>query len=140
MKKYHFLAHASKNLYIPSRSLEGHVNYRKCADRLRLRRPHLCSVADGGTLCCRCDSCRSLSPENAIYLAGTGRAGPYLYGSNVHSQLWQCRSGVNTRIDSLKDFHLHWKIKYKSSFNGNDNIKVGYLGKEVYTTSACCLV
>ena len=32
-----------------------------------------------------CASFRSLSPENAIYLAGTGRAGPYLYGSNAVS-------------------------------------------------------
>ena len=32
-----------------------------------------------------CASCRSLSLENAIYMAGTGRAGPYLYGSNAVS-------------------------------------------------------
>ena len=47
--------------------------------------PHLWSGAGDATLCCRCASCRSLSPNNAIYLAGTGRAGPYLYGSNAVS-------------------------------------------------------
>ena len=41
--------------------------------------------AGDATLCCRCASCHSLSPENAIYLAGTGRASPYLYGSNAVS-------------------------------------------------------
>ena len=85
-----------------------------------------------------CASCRSLSPENAIYLAGTGRAGPYLYGKC--SQLWQCRRGVNARIDSLKDFQLQWKIEYKSGFIGNNYKKVVYLGKEVYDTPDCSLV
>ena len=60
-------------------------HYRKCAHRAPSRPPHLWSVADDGTLCCRCASCRSFSPENVIYLAGTGRAGPYLYGSNAVS-------------------------------------------------------
>ena len=60
-------------------------HYRKCAHRALSWPPHLWSVADDGTLCCRCASCRSLSPENAIYLADTGRAGPYLYGSNAVS-------------------------------------------------------
>ena len=32
-----------------------------------------------------CASCRSLSPENAIYVADNGRAGPYLYGSHAVS-------------------------------------------------------
>ena len=32
-----------------------------------------------------CASCRSLSPENAIYLVGTGRSRPYLFGSNAVS-------------------------------------------------------
>ena len=40
---------------------------------------------DGHPTCCCCASCRSLSPENTIYLAGTGRAGPYLCGSNAVS-------------------------------------------------------
>ena len=56
------------------------------------------------------------------------------------SQLWQCRRGVNTRIDSLKDFHLQRKIEYKSGFIGNNYKKVVYLGKEVYDTPACSLV
>ena len=50
------------------------------------------------------------------------------------------RRGVNTRRDSLRDFHLQWKIEYKSSFIGNNYIKVVYLGKEVYDTPACSLV
>ena len=40
------------------------------------------------------------------------------------SQLWQCRRGVNAKIDSLKDFHLQWKIEYKSGFIGNNYKKV----------------
>ena len=60
-------------------------HYRKCAHRVPSRPLHLWSVAGEGTLCCRCASCHSLSPENAIYQAGTGRAGPYLYGSNAVS-------------------------------------------------------
>ena len=55
-------------------------------------------------------------------------------------QLWQCRRGVTARIDSLKDFHLQWKIEYKSGFIGNNYKKVVYLGKEVYDTPACSLV
>ena len=61
------------------------IHYRKCAHRASSRPPRLWSGADDATLCCRRASCRSLSPENAIYLAGTGRAGPYLYGSNAVS-------------------------------------------------------
>ena len=59
------------------------------------------------------------------------------------SQLWQCRRGVYTRIDSLKNFHLKWKIEHKSGFIGNNYKKVVYLGKEVYDnndTPACSLV
>ena len=37
------------------------------------------------TLCCCCASFRLLSLEKAIYLPGTGRACPYLYGSNAVS-------------------------------------------------------
>ena len=48
---------------------------------------------------------------------------------------------VNTRIDSLTDFHLQQKIEYKSDFNGNDyNKVVVYLGKEVLDTPACSLI
>ena len=56
------------------------------------------------------------------------------------SQLWQCRRGVTVRIDSLKDFHLQWKIMYKSCFIENNYKKVVYLGKEVYDTPTCSLV
>ena len=56
------------------------------------------------------------------------------------SQLWQCSRGVTARIDSLNDFHLQWKIEYKSGFIGNNYKKVVYLGKEVYDTPACSLV
>ena len=38
--------------------------------------------------------------------------------------VWQCRRGVDARIDTLKDFHLQWKIEYKSGFNGNNYKKV----------------
>ena len=86
-------------------------HYRKCAHRIPLPPLLLWSGAGDATLCFRCASSRSLSPENAIYLAGTGRAGPYLYGSNAVS----CGS-----VDSLKDFHLQWKIEYKSGFIGNN--------------------
>ena len=48
-------------------------------------RGHPTCGAGDATLCCCCASCCSLSPENAIYLAGTGCAGPYLYGSNAVS-------------------------------------------------------
>ena len=60
-------------------------HYRKCAHIVPSWPLHLWSVAGEGTLCCRCASCHLLSPENAIYQAGTGRAGPYLYGSNAVS-------------------------------------------------------
>ena len=74
-----------------------------------------------------CASCHSHSPENAIHLAGTG--GPYLYLSNAVS----CRRGCfHKKRHSLTDFHLHWKIEYKSDFSGNDYKKVVYLGEEVY--------
>ena len=43
------------------------------------------------------------------------------------SQLWQCRRGVNTRRNSLTDFHLQWKIEYKIGFIWNNYKKVGYL-------------
>ena len=56
------------------------------------------------------------------------------------SQLWLCRRGVNARIDIFKDFHLQWKIEYKSGFIGNSYKKVVYLGKVVYDTPACSLV
>ena len=42
--------------------------------------------------------------------------------------------------DSHTDFHLQWKIEYKSGFIGNNCKKVVYLGKEVYDTPACSLV
>ena len=63
------------------------------------RPPRLWSGADDATLCCRCASYRSVSPENAMYLAGTGRAGPYLYGSSAVS----CDSvgGVLTQEDTV---------------------------------------
>ena len=54
-----------------------HIDYR-CGDPT-------CGVARAMALCCRCASCRSLSLENAIYLASSGRAGPFLYGSNAVS-------------------------------------------------------
>ena len=57
------------------------------------------------------------------------------------SQLWQCRREVNARIDVVfKDFHLQWKIEYKSGFIGNNYKKVVYLGEEVYDTPACSLI
>ena len=103
------------------------------------RPPHFWRGADDATLCYRCASCHLLSPENTIYLAGTGCAGPYLYGSNAVS----CCSvgGVLTQEETvLTDFHLQWKIEYKSGFIGNNYKKVVYLGKEVCDTPACSLV
>ena len=75
------------------------LHYRKCAHRTPSWPPHFWSGAGDATLCFRCDSCRSLSPENAIYLAGTGHAGPYLYGSNAVS----CGSvgGVSTQEETV---------------------------------------
>ena len=48
--------------------------------------------------------------------------------------------GVNARSDSFSDFHSLKKIEYKSSFIGNDYQTVGYLGKEVYNTTAHSLI
>ena len=97
-----------------------HIDYR-CGDTT-------CGVVPAMAHCAAAMHFLSLAlPENAIYLAGTGRAGPYLYGSNAVSCAGQCRRGVNTRIDSLKDFHLQWKIEYKSGFIGNNYKKVIYL-------------
>ena len=48
-------------------------------------RLNLWSVAGEGTLCFRYASCLSLSPENAIYLTGTGRAGRYLFMGQMQS-------------------------------------------------------
>ena len=48
--------------------------------------------------------------------------------------------GVNARSDSFSDFHSLKKIEYKSSFIGNDYQTVGYLGKEVYNTTAYSLI
>ena len=50
------------------------------------------------------------------------------------------RGGVNARSDSFTDFHSLKKIEYKSSFIGNDYQTVGYLGKEVYNTTAYSLI
>ena len=61
------------------------AHYRKCAHRVPSRPLHLWRGASDATLCFRCASCRLLSPENSNYLAGTGRAGPHLYGSNAVS-------------------------------------------------------
>ena len=47
---------------------------------------------------------------------------------------------VNTRRDSLTDFHMQRKIEYKSSFIGNDYKKVVYIGREVYDTPASSLI
>ena len=91
-------------LYFCAMTTQYMSHYRKCAHRVLSARLNLWSVPDAGTLCFCCASCRSLSAENAIYLASTGRAGPYLFGSNA--QLWQCRRGVSARIDSLQRFPL----------------------------------
>ena len=41
----------------------------------------------------------------------------------------------------ISDFHSLKKTEYKSSFNGNGYIKVGYSGyKEIYNTPACSLI
>ena len=48
--------------------------------------------------------------------------------------------GVNTRSDSFTDLHSLTKIEYKSSFIGNDYQTVGYLGKEVFNTTAYSLI
>ena len=58
-----------------------------------------------------------------------GRSGCYVY--------WR---GCHTRSDSFTDFHSLKKIEYKSSFIGNDYQIVGYLGKEVYNTTAYSLI
>ena len=87
------------------------------------------------TLCCRCASCCSLSPENAIQLVGTG-VQVLIYMGHLESAV----GGVNTRRDMLTDFHLQRKIEYKSGFIGNDYKKVAYLGKEIYDTPACSLI
>ena len=64
------------------------------------------------------------------YASGrSGRAGLYVY--------WR---GCYTRSDSFTDFHSLKKIKYKSSFIGNDYQTVGYLGKEAYNTTAYSLI
>ena len=48
--------------------------------------------------------------------------------------------GVNAKSDSFSDFHSLKKIEYKRSFIGNDYQTVGYLGKEVYNTTAYSLI
>ena len=60
------------------------------------------------------------------YASGrSGRSGCYVY--------WR---GCCTRSDSFTDFHSLKKIEYKSSFIGNDYQTVGYLGRDVYNTTA----
>ena len=113
-------------------------NYRKCAHRTPSRPLRLWSVAGDATLCCRYASCRSLSPENAIYLAGTGRAGPYLYGSNAVS----CGSvgGVLTQEETVLQISTcSGKLSIKAVLLEITLKKVVYLGM-VYDTPACSLV
>ena len=50
------------------------------------------------------------------------------------------RGGANARSGSFSDLHSLKKIEYKSSFIGNDYQTVGYLGKEVYNTTAYSLI
>ena len=83
-----------------------------------------------------CASCHSLSLENVIHLAVTG-VQVLIYTGQLQSAV--C-GAVNTRRDSLTDFHLQQKIEYKSDFIGNDYKKVVYLGKGVYDTPACNLL
>ena len=45
-----------------------------------------------------------------------------------------------TQEETHTDFHLQWKIEYKSGFIGNNYKKVVYLGKEVYETPTFSLV
>ena len=48
--------------------------------------------------------------------------------------------GVTQEVTALQNFHLLKKIEYKISFIGNDYQTVGYLGKEVYNTTAYSLI
>ena len=82
-----------------------------------------------------CASCHTLSPENAIHLAATG-VQVLIYMGQIQSAV----GGVNTRGDSLTDFHLQREIEYISGFIGNDYKKVAYLDGEVYDTPACSLI
>ena len=103
-------------------------HYRKCAHRTPLWPPHLWSGAGDATMCCRCASCHTLSPENAIYLAGTGRAGSYLYGSNAVScgsvggvltqdeivlQISTCSAKLSIKAVLLEITTKKWDIKVR---------------------------
>ena len=66
-----------------------------------------------------CASCHSLSPENALHLAATG-VQVLIYMGQIRPASSSVGGVVNTRRDSLTDFHLQRKIEYKSGFIGND--------------------
>ena len=71
----------------------------------------------------------SSSPGNAMPLAGPD------------VMVVMCiRGGIYTGSVSFTEFHSLKKIEYKSSFIGNDYQTVGYLGKEVYNTTAYSLI
>ena len=113
-------------------------HYRKCAHRLPSPRLNLWSLPDASTLWYSCASClvtalyvlpslrwiwSSSSLENDAY-GRPGRSGCYVYWRGCQHKEWQ-----------LFRFPL-----YKSSFIGNDYQTVGYLGKEVYITTAYSLI
>ena len=51
-----------------------------------------------------------------------------------------CIGGGVTQVTALQNFQSLKLIEYKSSFIGNDYQTVGYLGKEVYNTTAYSLI
>ena len=61
---------------------------------------------------------------------------PHLFRSNQISY----PRGCYTKRDNLTDFPRRRRKQCKSSFNGNDYIKVGYLGRKGYDTLACILI
>ena len=75
----------------------------------------------------------SCYPENVIHLVGNG--------VQVFISIGQMQSALGGGVTQEEtEFHLQRTSEYKSGFIGNDYKKVGYLGKEVYNTSACSLV
>ena len=80
------------------------------------------------------------SPQRTLSIWQVLAVQVLIFMGQMQSAVAVYRRGANARIDSLKDFHLQWKIEYKSGFIGNNHEKVVYLGKEVYDIPACSLV
>ena len=115
-------------------------HYRKCAHSLPSLILNLWSLGDASTLWYSRASCLVAALYVLPSLRWSGSQVPpsgTLPPTGRDFLVVMCiGGGVNARSDSFSDFHSLKKSEYKGSYIGNDYQTVGYLGKEVYNTTA----